>query len=307
MNRSLIRRLDLVSLQLFIAVCEEGTLARAAEREAIAISAISKRLGDLEAHLNVALFHRKARGMVPTRAGEALLHHARSVVRSVEKLGEELDEFSRGVRGYVRILANISSIVQFLPEDISSFLALHQQIKVDMQEMPSVQVLRSIEERLGDVGVCCATGYETSLQTLFYRRDHLMVVVREDHSLASLAEITFAETVDFDCVALHPSSAIFTLIQREAARLGRSLRCMIHVPSYDGLCRMIQAGLGIGIVPSGAFDVAARGLGLRAIRLTDSWANREMHVVTANREALSRPAQLFVDHLVGASLGPATA
>ncbi len=299
MNKSLIRRLDLVSLQLFIAVCEEGTLVRAAERESIAISAISKRLGDLEAHLNAVLFHRKARGMLPTPAGEALLHHARSVIRSVEKIGEELDEFNRGVRGYVRILANISSIVQFLPEDISSFLAQNQLIKIDMQEMPSMHVLRNIEERLGDIGVCCATGYPTSLETFLYRRDRLVVVVRIDHSLASREEVAFAETVEFDCVALHPSSAIFTLIEREAARIGRTLRCKIHVPSYDGLSRMIQAGLGIGIMPVVAFDMVARGYGLSAVALTDPWAHREMHVVMPSRAALPRPAQLLVDHLLG--------
>jgi DNA-binding transcriptional LysR family regulator len=99
---NLLRRLDPTTLQLFLAIQEEGTLTRAAEREAIAVSAASKRLVDLEQALGVALFVRKARGMELTPAGATLLTHARRMLLSVEKIGIELAEHALGVRGYVR-------------------------------------------------------------------------------------------------------------------------------------------------------------------------------------------------------------
>ncbi|WP_371260885.1 LysR family transcriptional regulator [Bradyrhizobium sp. Cp5.3] len=83
----LIRRIDLTSLQLFVAVCEEGTLTRAASRENIALSAVSKRLGELEEALGTDLFIRHPKGMMLAPAGESLLHHARAMLGSVEKMG----------------------------------------------------------------------------------------------------------------------------------------------------------------------------------------------------------------------------
>src|ERR1700710_199452 len=74
---ALSRRIDLTTLRLFIAVCEEQNLTRAAQREGIAASAVSKRMNDFELAFGVTLFKRLSKGMALTPAGEALLHHAR--------------------------------------------------------------------------------------------------------------------------------------------------------------------------------------------------------------------------------------
>ncbi len=104
-QHNLLRRLDLTTLQLFLAVYEEGALTRAAERETIAVSVASKRLLELEQAVGAVLFERRARGMDLTPAGETLLHHARRVLRDIENIGIELAEHASGVRGYVRTMA----------------------------------------------------------------------------------------------------------------------------------------------------------------------------------------------------------
>src|SRR5215471_3248830 len=118
-DAALLRRIDLTTLRLFVAICEERNLTRAASREGIAPSAVSKRMNDFELAFGVTLFQRLARGMALTPAGEALLHHARVTLLNVEKITTELREYAEGVRGHVRMLANLSAIVQFLPEDLS--------------------------------------------------------------------------------------------------------------------------------------------------------------------------------------------
>jgi DNA-binding transcriptional LysR family regulator len=75
---ALSRRIDLTTLRLFIAICEEQNLTRAANREGIAASAVSKRMNDFEQSFGVTLFKRLSKGMALTPAGEALLHHAAS-------------------------------------------------------------------------------------------------------------------------------------------------------------------------------------------------------------------------------------
>src|SRR3981189_2082420 len=151
---ALLRRIDLTTLRLFVAVCDEQNLTRAAQREGIAASAVSKRMNDFELAFGVTLFERLSKGMALTPTGEALLHHARVTLLNIEKIAVELTEYSQGIRGHVRMLANLSAIVQFLPEDLSDFFSAHEFLKVDLQERARRQVVRGLEEAAAEIGIC---------------------------------------------------------------------------------------------------------------------------------------------------------
>jgi DNA-binding transcriptional LysR family regulator len=294
---NLIRRLDLVTLQLFVAVHEEGSLTRAAAREAIAVSAASKRLNELEGALGSPLFLRQARGMRLTPAGETLLHHARRMLFNLEKIGLELGEHLQGVRGYVRMLANLSAIIQFLPEDLAAFSADHAQIKVDLEERPSNGVVQGLLDGVADLGICSGDSDTRNLHAVRYKRDQLVLVVRQGHPLADLAQVAFAETLDNDFVGLHSASSINMRTVEAARRAGKVLRLRIHVPSFDAVCRMVQADMGVGILPRKAFELFGGALGLRAVALSDDWAERELLLVARELEALSPVSRLLFEHL----------
>jgi DNA-binding transcriptional LysR family regulator len=296
-TRNLLRRLDLTTLQLFLAVFEEGTLTRAAEREAIAVSAASKRLLELEQAVGAVLFERKARGMALTPAGETLLHHARRVLRDVENIGIELAEHASGVRGYVRMMANLSAIVEFLPEDLRAFSSMHEQIKIDLEERPSGGIVEGVADSLVDLGICSGDADTRGLETAHYRHDRLALVVPGDHLLAGRASIAFAQTLDFDHIGLHSASSINMRTHLAARQAGRALRLRIHVPGFDAVCRMVQAGMGVGVLPMQVFDAMGRQLGLAAIALDDEWAARSLVIVVRDSDALSPVSRLLFDHL----------
>ena len=297
LQKSLIRRLDLITLQLFVAVHEEGTLTRAAAREAIAVSAASKRLMELEEALGVGLFVRQAKGMALTPAGETLLHHARQMLFNVEKMGLELGEHTQGVRGYVRMLANLSAIIQFLPEDLRDFSARHPQVKVDLEERPSNGVVQGVLDGVADLGVCsCATDVR-GLPSVLYRHDRLVVLMLPDHPLADREELAFAETLDSDHVGLHSASSINMRTHAAARAAGKVLRLRIHVPGFDAMCRMVQANMGIGILPLKAYELFGRALGLHAVPLNDEWSTRSLILVARDETALSPVSRLLFEHL----------
>jgi DNA-binding transcriptional LysR family regulator len=297
-ERSFARRIDLTSLQLFVAVCELGSIGRAAEREFIAASAVSKRLSDLEATLETPLLYRHTRGVKLTPAGESLLHHARSVLFSLEKMQAELSEYAEGVRGHVRIHANISAIVQFLPEDLGAFSREHPQVKIDLEEHLSTEVLRAVQEGAADLGICnisAAGGHE--LQTLPYRQDELVLIVPRGHALAKRKTVAFEETLEFDHVGLHSNSSIYLAMREAATAVGRTIRLRIHVTGLDAMCRMIHNGLGVGVMPRRAFTLM-HGVGdLDCVRLTDAWATRDIRLVARDFSTLPLTARLLVDHL----------
>ncbi|HSV60987.1 MAG TPA: LysR family transcriptional regulator [Variovorax sp.] len=305
-DRNFVRRVDLTSLQLFVAVCELGSIGRAAEREFIAASAISKRLSDLEAALHTPLLYRHTRGVDLTPAGESLLHHARSVLYSLEKMQGELSEYADGVRGHVRVHANISAIVQYLPEDLGVFAREHEAIKIDLEEHLSSEVLRAVQEGAADLGICHANPDTHELQSLPYKQDRLALVLPAGHPLAKKKAIDFVATLDFDHVGLHTNSSIYVAMHQAALEAGRSIKLRIHVTGLDAMCRMIENGLGIGVMPLRAFQLMQGGIGrgLVNVALNDPWAVREIRLVARDFSTLPVAARSLVSHLTANADAP---
>lgn len=299
-DRAFTRRLDLTTLQLFVAVCERGSIGKAAELEFMAPSAVSKRLSDLESTVATPLLLRHARGVTPTPAGQSLLHHARSVLFSLDQMQSELSEYADGVRGHVRVHANISATVQFLPEDLGGFIRAHDAIKIDLEERLSTEVLRAVQEGAADLGICHAGNDERAhdLQALPYRQDRLVLVVPARHPLATASDaIAFADSLDWDHVGLHANSSIYRAMHIAATASGRNIRLRIRVTGLDAMCRMIHNGLGIGLMPHRAFELM-RGVGeLQVVELTDAWAIRHIDLVARDFSSLPVSARLLVDHL----------
>ena len=134
--------------RLCVAVCEERSLARAAERCAIAASAISKRMAALEGQWDTPLLVRKRHGTVPTAAGESLLQHARTLLHYAQRVQRDMRDQTQGVRGQVRVLATASNIAQGLVMDVADFLKQpeHVGIRVDIEEAISPEIPRRIAE-----------------------------------------------------------------------------------------------------------------------------------------------------------------
>ena len=300
-ERNFARRIDLTSLQLFVAVCELGSIGKAAERECIAASAVSKRLSELEATLGTSLLYRHTRGVDLTPAGESLLHHARSVLFSLEKMQSELSEYADGVRGHVRVHASISAIVQFLPEDLGAFTREHSGIKIDLEEHLSTEVVRAVQEGAADLGICNTADGTGDLQTRPYRTDRLVLIVPRGHALGAKGAIKFESALDYDQVGLHSNSSIYLAMREAAARLGRTIRLRIHVTGLDAMCRMIHNGLGVGVMPQRAFELmhgpATETGELIALPLLDAWAERQIQLVARDFSTLPLTARLLVDHL----------
>jgi DNA-binding transcriptional LysR family regulator len=291
------RPLDPVTLRLFIAVCEEGHVARAAEREAIVASAVSKRLGALEAELGVALLVRGRRGMEPTAAGEALLRRAREVLGGMERLRAELSEFASGVQGSVRVLASPSVLAEHLPDDIARFVAQHPGIQIQLDERMSPDIVRSVREGAADLGILWDTGDLGDLPTQPYRRDHLCVAMPTQHPWARRPHLRFEDTLDQVTIGVAPGGLMDAMLRRQAALLGRLPMQRIQVSSLDAACRIIAAGLGLAILPREAAAPHADAGRLALVALDEPWAERQFVLCSRAQALLSASARLVLDHL----------
>ena len=298
-------KLDPVSLRLFVAVMEESTIAAAAAREHIAASAVSRRLADLEDALRVALFTRSNKGTEPTAAAYALLNLARGVLNDLDGIASQMREYGAGVRGHVRVVANISAITQFLPGELQRFMAAHPQVDVRLQEQISTAVAQSVAENAADVGILNHGSYGERVTLLPYREDELVLIVPAGHALARRRSVRLADALACDFVGMHPGSAINNLLTRAAAEQEMPLKLRIQVTSYDALCLMVSAGLGVAVLPRGSAQIYRGTLALRAITLDEPWARRRLSLCVRSEESLSSVARLLVDHLrAGAQEAP---
>ena len=294
-------KLDPITLRLFVAVMEENAIARAAAREHIAPSAASRRLAELEDQLQVELFTRSNRGSQPTAAAYALLNMARGVLNEMDGIASQMKNYAhgsgQGLRGHVRVMANISSITQFLPAQLQGFLSQHPHVDVRLQERVSTDIARAVAENEADIGLLNNGSYGSKISLRPYRRDRLAVVLPLDHVLAKHEQLELRQIVEHELIGMHADSALNHLIIRSAADQGLQPRLRMKVTGYDALCLMVAAGLGIGILPEGSARIYMGTLPLRCIRLHEPWAERQLMLCVRSQDALSPVAQLLAEHL----------
>jgi DNA-binding transcriptional LysR family regulator len=290
-------KLDPVTLRLFVAAMEENAIARAAAREHIAPSAASRRLAELEDQLQVELFTRSNRGSTPTAAAYALLHMARGVLNELDGIATQMKDYGKGLRGHVRVMANISIITQFLPAQLQSFLSLHPHVDVRLQERVSTDIARAVADNEADIGLLNDGSYGDRISLRPYRSDRLAVVLPRGHALAGCRRLTLAQVVQHDLIGMHADSTLNHQITRAAADQGLQPRLRMKVTGYDALCLMVAAGLGLGILPEGSARIYMGTLPLRCIRLAEPWAERQLMLCVRSQDALSPVAQLLVEHL----------
>lgn len=288
---------DLQTLRIFLLAAESGSLTRAAEKANVTLSSASKRIAELERGIDCPLFIRQARGLELTAAGQGLLGHARRVMEEVNRMAGELADFAVGVRGHVRLYANTSAIVQFLPDDLASFLQAHPQIRIGMEEALSENIVAALESGRADLGIFADNVPADHLHKVPYREDRLVLLVPPGHALADKPLLSFAETLEYDYVALNQGSSLLRRLSAAAMSSGSILRIRIQVSSFDGICRMIQAGLGVGILPVAAVHDGLLGAGLRAIPLTDDWAKRTLYLGVRSLDGLPVQARRLYDYL----------
>lgn len=290
-------RIDLLTLKLFVAVCEHRSISRAADAENIAASAISKRISLLEAMLRVALFSRSNKGLELTAAAHSLLQRARTILGDVGELERELFDHSKGERGNIRLHASVSTIVQYLPADIREFLADHPAIQIELEEGLSQEVVRAVSENAADIGIFGGSALVPGLQLLPYRTDRLVVLVPDDHPLANASRLRFAEIAEHDLVGPQKGSYLNSLVQRAAADLSQPLRLRVRVNGFETVRSMVEAKLGIGLVPEHHATRYVSAAALKAVPLDEDWAIRRWSICVRDAPSLPAPVQLLVKHL----------
>ncbi len=275
--------MDLTDFRLLVGIVDTGSVTRGAERAFLSLPAASNRVKQLETDMGVVLLTRSSRGVTPTPAGLAFSHHARTILNQLEALRRDVGEFAAGGKGRIRLHGTTASITTFLPDVLGAFLAHHPEVSVDLREQINVDVVRDLMAGDADVGMVCGPVYREDLEAIFLFEDPLVLAVPVGHPWARGAAVAFEQVLQAPVVGLHERSTIARFLVDAAERAARRWAPRVSVASYEIQCRMIESGLGVGIMPRSTLWRYNRAGRLVDVALVDAWAVR-------NRELLVRDA-----------------
>ncbi|RUX26153.1 LysR family transcriptional regulator [Mesorhizobium sp. M7A.F.Ca.US.011.01.1.1] len=286
-------RFDLVDLRLFLLVAERGSITHGAELAGLALASASARIKGMEERLGAPLLERRRRGVVPTPAGQALLHHARAVQNQIEAMTGDLAAYATGLRARVRLLANTAATAELLRDILPAFLVAHPQIDIDLDERPSHEIAQAVANGAADLGIAATWAGLSHLEQKPFFTDRLVVIAARNRPGFEGRTVNLTEVLGESFVGLSTGHALQEHITRQAARLGGHLHVRIRVPGLDNVCRLVAQGAGIAIVPE-----SAAGRSVRTLRLTDDWATRQLNLCARRFDDLTPQAKLLAAALV---------
>jgi DNA-binding transcriptional LysR family regulator len=272
--------IDLITLRVIVAVADCGSISAGSDRVSLALGATSARISALEAALGIRIFERSSRGVKLTPTGHMLVQRGRELLADADRLTVDLHDHSLGLQGHVRMLANASAIVEFLPQRLESFMRTHPLIRIDLQECSSPEIPLALLEGRADLGMVDIAHPLQGLRFQNLFSDQLVLIVPRSHRLAQAAQAALHELLAEDFISLMDGNAISGRLMSAAAVLGQTLRIRMQMRSFDAVCRMVAGGLGVGVLPLEAVAPQLAFLPIVAIPLSDAWAVRTHRLAT---------------------------
>lgn len=288
---------DLTDMRLLVAIAEANSLTRGAERCHLSTAAVSVRIKNLEEAIGARLLYRSSQGVTLTPPGQAFVHHARAVLSQIEHLRSDLQEYGEGVKGHLRVFASITAMAEFLPPVLSRYLVNHRDVSIDLRERPSGDIVRAVTEGQTDLGIVSGPVRTEGLEVLPYRSDRLVLVTPAAHPLAGRAAVPFADTLEHDHVGLQEGTGLHAFLTQQAMAVGRAFKLRIQAGSFEVCCRMIAAGVGLGVMPESAAHRYRAQLPIQVLALADAWSLRRLQLCARSFELLPGFARELVDML----------
>lgn len=289
---------DLIDFRLLVNIAETLSLSRGAELTNMSAPAASNRIKKIEDVLGVKLFVRNSHGLSPTQSGYRALQGAKEILSQFDNLVSELSPTSSEIRGNIRLYANTLSINGSVPNVLQGFLLKHPEVNISLQEHSSSMITRALVSGDADVGILATDTQSDRLHYTTYGHESLVLITGQTHDLAKQKKVWFHETLQSDFIGLPSHAALQHFVLRMAGIEGTSIKLRIQANTFDSLCKLVEVGIGIGIVPETIAQEQLRNRKIVIVRLRDSWAERELSIVVRKEEPLSIAAQLLIKELL---------
>ncbi len=289
---------DLVSMRIILAAAIEQSFAGAAEREFTSLSAVSRRVNELEQRIGIILFDRHERGVSLTEAGSRFVAQLHEVFDRLEKIAVELEEMRTGKRGIVRISAPMTPSSGKLPDRVMGFLKEHPGIEVQIIEGTATAGIHGVSVGEIDLALVPETSETPNLTFIPFFEDKLVVLLPPEHSLVSRSALRLADLVAEPIIGIQRDSGLSTLYRQQMRAIGEKLKERAQTTSFESVRRMVSVGLGIAIVPETAARPYLEDHKFVIRPLDEEWASRPLVMCARTQERRSVATETFISWLI---------
>ena len=299
-------KLDTTTIRLVLAIVEDGSISRAADRLGLAVAAASRRVSDLEDQLGAQLFRRVPHGVKVTEPGEKFLQYLRQIDNLVERLEGDAQALRDGLDGRIIIGAPKAVIIEFLAPDIANIQRKYPGISLKIIEENSKVVQQLLRDKVIDVGIYEKKSGYLDLAKVPYRDDRLVLVHSRTHYRFPNAPVGIDELLELPVVSLGKGSAILSATQRAFHSRGREFTNNFLVAGFDTMLALVRHGLGVGLMPPDVLRSFHPESALGSVELQGDWHHRSyvLSCVEGRAQAQAEALRNVVTELLGGQARP---
>lgn len=287
------------ALRYFLEVVRTGSVNSAAQTLRVAASAVSRQVANLERELDTHLFERRARGMVPTRAGEALATYAQRVALESEAIIGELRELGSERRGLVKLGVTEGFTISFVPDVIHGFRRDHPDVAFDIKAMSPSVVTEQVRMGAIDLGLTFAIQTERGIAIHWQKPLPTCAFVSHDHPLTRLGEVEIADVLAHPIVMLDGEATVRRVMNHYCSGHGLTLDPVLTSTNVASLLHFCRLGGGVMFSSSISVQGALREGSIVALKFkNDDLPLRSVQLQSMGGRVLPRVVDRFLRSLV---------
>jgi DNA-binding transcriptional LysR family regulator len=290
--------MELHPLRVFLAVANEKSFSRAAEKLLRTQPAVSLSIQRLETELGEKLIDRSAKDLLLTDAGRLVLDYARRFENLQGDLENALSELRDKSSGRLTIGANESSTL-YLLDHIEKYRRKFPKIKVQIRRSLSSRIPTELIDGELELGILTYDPEDDRLVTVVIYTDHLSFIVSPKHRLAGRTEVSVTELGAETFIAHNVVSPYRALVLHAFQQLKVPLNMNVEMPTVEAIRKMVERDEGVAFLPRMCVEDEVKHGILREIKVTEMKVDRQIRLAYPARRALSHAAQAFVKLVEG--------
>ena len=290
--------MELYQLEAFEAIVAHGSFTRAAEALHLTQPAVTRQIASLEAELKTPLFDRLGRTVQMTSAGEALHRYAENIVRLTQEARQAVADIGTGETGRIEVGASSTLATYVLPPLLRRFRQTHPRVEIAIQTGVSAQILERVRAGEADIGLVTGDIRDPLLHTIYLADYETCVVVPPGHALAQRESIRASELAGNPLILMETGTNLRTYVDRLLNAAGVAEQVSMELDNVEAIKRMIEAELGISMLPVVAVRTEVAAGRLVALRLRDvPRAKRRIALAHRRDKYLSAALKAFMELL----------
>jgi DNA-binding transcriptional LysR family regulator len=295
-------KIDVLGVQAFIAIAEEGSFQRAADSLFITQTALTRRLQNLEALLGVKLVERTTRSVALTSLGRDFLPQCRRLLSDLATALREIQKSGKAQRGDVSIACVPTVGIQYLPRIIQEYSARYPDNRIRILDHASSGVAAAVLRREAEFGVNIGGPHHPDLSSVPLLHDRFVLICRSDHALAGRKRVSWKQLEPHRLIFAGEVSGNRPLLDAALAAQPLALPSFYEVQRSSTAVGLVAEGVAAAIVPSLALQKGAHP-NIKVVALTDPVVARTLVLVSRKNAHLSPAAQALYD-MIGEHAAP---